>query len=91
MAPDSTLALVLAEGKPLPPELNGIINQLLGIATWAATVTCAASLLCLIILIQVRRKTSADNFDHLITGTFAVTATAGVIGVAAPFVNWLYG
>ena len=91
MAPNRPSLLVLAEGKPLPPELNGIINQLLGIATWAAIVTCVASLLCLIILIQVRRRTSAENFDHLITGTLAVTATAGVVGVAAPFVNWLYG
>ena len=91
MAASTPPVLVLAAGKPLPTELQGIINQLLGIATWAAIVTCGISLLCLIILIQIRRQTTADNFDRLIIGTGAVTTTAALIGVAAPFVNWVYG
>lgn len=85
------LAVLLAAGKPLPSELNGIINQLLGIATWAGLITCGASLLCLIIVIQVKRRTTVETVDHLISGCLCVMAAAGVIGSGAAFVNWLYG
>ncbi|TSD93489.1 hypothetical protein FOV72_19710 [Gordonia rubripertincta] len=84
-------ALVLAEGKPLPSELQGIVTQLLGIATWAGIAICVASLLILIIMIQIRHRTSAENYDRLITGTIKVVAAAAVLGLTAPFVNWLYG
>ena len=86
-----TTTHVLAKGKDLPPEFQGIINQLLGIVTWAAIATCVASLLALVITIEVSRQRSAENFDKLIKGIYVIIAVAGFTGVAAPYANWLYG
>jgi hypothetical protein len=80
-----------AEGKPLPAEMTGIINQLLGMVTWAGLGVCVASIFILVILISVQLKATSNNIDRLIGGTLGIAACGGVIGGAAGFANWLYG
>jgi len=80
---------LLAQGKPLPSDLQGIVNQLLGIAVWAGTAVCVAGIFMTVIATALA-KHHPDTFDKLVNGVMKATIAAGVIGSAAAFVNWLY-
>ena len=80
---------LLAQGKPLPSEMEAIVNQILGIVTWAGIIACFTSLLALVILLAATSKTT--NIDRYVSGTGVIMVCAGVVGSAAGVSNWLLG